>query len=170
MLISQKGCKLVRIHDCLGDCHFAKVAHAAPSNPKYSHARARLWRQTSRGGHSPGFPSSTKQPNPHVGPPRVAGASGLSTRPQRGQMEVTVQLCSMSGWSTLSVYSGCGSHMDAAICCSCLSHYPKCSASSVSEPDCTSALAGQTKHTAKSMTPLLTGYQHSKGIMLTSVC
>lgn len=116
MFISERNTWRARIHDTLGDCHSAKVAHAAPSNPKYSHARARLWRQTLRGGHSPGFPSSTKQPNPAVGCPGVAGASGLSTRPCRGQMELTVQSCSMSGWSMLSVYSGCVPHMDAAIC------------------------------------------------------
>ncbi len=115
MFISQERSPQVRIHRTLGDCHLAKVAHAAPSNPKYSHARARLWRQTLRGGHSSGFPSSTKQPNPHAGSPGVAGASGVSTGPQRGQMELTVQSCSMSGLPTLSVYSGCGSNMDAAI-------------------------------------------------------
>lgn len=81
MFINQEGSVQVRIHDTLGDCHLAKVAHAAPSNPKYSHARARLWRQTLRGGHSLGFPSSTKQPNPHVGSPGVAGARGISTKP-----------------------------------------------------------------------------------------
>ncbi len=37
---------LARIHDTLNGCHLVKVAHVAPSNPKYSHARARLWRQT----------------------------------------------------------------------------------------------------------------------------
>lgn len=119
MFISEGNAWYARIHDILGDCYSAKVAHVAPSNPKYSHARARLWRQTLRGGHSPGFPSSTKQPNPAVGSPGVAGASGLSTRLHRGQMELTVQSCSMSGWSTLSVYSGCVPHMDAAICSFC---------------------------------------------------
>ena len=42
--------RLPRIHDILNGCHLVKVAHVAPSNPKYSHARARLWRQTPRGG------------------------------------------------------------------------------------------------------------------------
>lgn len=37
---------VARIHDTLTGCHLVKVAHVAPSNPKYSHARARLWRQT----------------------------------------------------------------------------------------------------------------------------
>ena len=116
VFITEGDATMARIHDTLGDRHSAKVAHVAPSNPKYSHARARPWRQTLRGGHIPGFPSSTKQPNPAVGSPGGAGASGVSTRLQRGQMELTVLSCSMSGWSTLSVYSGCVPHMDAAIC------------------------------------------------------
>lgn len=61
MFISEGNANIVRIHDTPRARHFAKVAHVAPSNPKYSHARARLWRQTLRGGRSPGFPSSTKQ-------------------------------------------------------------------------------------------------------------
>ena len=81
MFIATKLQTSARIHDTLGGRHFVKVAHVAPSNPKYSHARARLWRQTLRGGHSLGFPSSTNQRNPSVGLSRVAGASGVSTKP-----------------------------------------------------------------------------------------
>ena len=79
--------------------------------------------------HAPDFGGKTKegvicqgfppQPNNQILKWRLkglAGVSGWNTKSHRGQIELTVSQCSMSGWSTLSIYSGCRLNMDAAIC------------------------------------------------------
>ena len=104
--MTPKTAVLVHAPSTCDGCYFVQVAQVAPSNPKYRHARARLWRQTLRGGPSPGFPSSTNQPNPCVKPNSVQNVPcGKAISLIVGSWSLLYR--SMSGLSMFSSYSGC---------------------------------------------------------------